>query len=111
MQVKKTIKTKDKCPSKKPMDFMQEYYKKIVWEHLLYLRGKGISWKQLAYRAFMGESIFGGIPEIRFKSIETPVLSLQHHNGRSRSRVLPQNVHHRRSRIHGKSSKRPASNS
>jgi len=110
MQTKTSKQTKDKCPSKKTLGSMPRDYSEEVWKYLLYLRKNGFEWCQLAHRPSVGKGITWCISQIRLTGVETSMLQMQYHNGRFGSRVLPQNVHSRGSRLYGKISSRQKKN-
>ena len=65
------------------MGTLQEDHKEEVWECVLYLRDERTGGVKLAYRASISESELGSISEVRFTSIKTPMLQVQHPLGRT----------------------------
>ena len=104
--LKKGKQAKDKCGAKKTMGTMQTDNQTKIFKCMLHVRKEWIDWEQLAYGAFMGKGIIGGVFKIRFESAKTAVLQLQYQPWGSRCRVLPQNVHTRGPGVYGKTGSR-----
>jgi hypothetical protein len=106
---KQVRQAKDKCSSNKVMVFVQRDCSEAIQKCLFYLRATELGGEQLADWTFVGKSKSGSLLEIRPESFTPPMLSLQYQPRRSRSEILQENVHHRGSRVYGKSNKRQTS--